>query len=107
MSLFIIPTSQSDSVYEQVTILEGREYFLKFDWSRREEAWYLSIFDQDENPLALGIKVVVGLPLLYRETNPKLPQGLLIAVDLSSADSDPLLTDLGTRVALLYEEAAA
>jgi hypothetical protein len=107
MSLFSIPTSQTDTVYRQVTLLDGREYVLAFDWSARESEWYLSIFDQDENPLALGIKVVVGLPLLYRETNPALPPGLLAAIDLARGDLDPAVDDFGTRVLLLYQEAEA
>lgn len=106
MSLFIIPTSQTEEVYQQVTILDGKEYVLKFDWSRREQEWYLSIFDQDENPIALSIKVVVNLPLLYRETNTSLPPGLLVAIDSARQGGDPGLDDFGTRALLLYREAA-
>ena len=106
MSVLIVPTSQTDTLYEQVTILDGREYVLKFDWSTREEAWYFSIYDQDEVALATNIKLVISLPLLYRETNKALPPGLLMAVDLSGDDAEAGVSDLGTRVALLYEEAA-
>ena len=106
MSLLIVPSSVTDTLYEEVVILENREYTLTFRWSTRDDAWYLSIYDQDGNSLALGIRVVINIPLLRRETKATLPKGLLMAVDLSGKDTEPAVDDLGTRVVLMYEEAA-
>ncbi len=98
-----IPTDTSSLYWDQVTQLEGIEYTLQFRWAVREGCWYLGIYDQDANPLALSIRLVVSFPLLRRFTDPRLPPGVLFCCDMSGADQDIVdYTDLGTRVLLTY-----
>jgi hypothetical protein len=101
---WIIPTPRNSRLYREVVELEGREYVLHLDWSERDESWYLSIYDQDEVPLALGLRLLVGHPLLKGQTNPKLPPGFMTVVDSTGLDVDPGLTDIGTRAFLVYED---
>ena len=108
----IIPTSTELSDYRQVTSLDGRDYVLRFLYNTREDRWYLTISDQDEDPIVSGIKVVAEIDLLKRVTDERRPPGILVARDLSAPDpsatvpkilsEDPGLTDLGGRVTLLY-----
>jgi hypothetical protein len=87
------------------TVLDGREYLLKFRWNGRAGKWYLSLYDQDESPIYEGIKLVVNFPLLgARVVDERRPPGELMALDPSS-DRDPGLYDLGTRVILQYIDA--
>ncbi len=90
MSLYRIDTSAAkDSLYfDQLTQLDGREYLLRFLWSDRESCWYLSIYDQDENGLALGVKLVVRWNLLRRFRDTRLPAGVLFVADLSGTNQE-------------------
>lgn len=103
MSFLVVDTTDPSLFYEQITQLDGFEYLLRFIWSDRESRWYLNLYDQDENPLALGIGIKVGWPLLHRFKDPRLPPGLLMAVDTSGAGIDAQApTDLGDRILLMY-----
>jgi hypothetical protein len=103
MSYLTIDTDPTPDYYDQLTQLDGREYLLEFYWSTREGAWYLNILDQNETPIALWLKVVVGWPLLYGQTDPRLPPGQLVAFDMSGAQQEIVdKSDLNTRVLLTY-----
>jgi hypothetical protein len=108
MSYLVIDTDSAatDTYWDQLTQLDGREYLLRFRWMDRRSVWSLNIYDQDENPLALGIVLKVSWPLLRRFQDPRLPPGLLMCLDTSGKDLDPrAATDLGTRVILMYTTA--
>lgn len=82
--------------------LDGRTYGLSFRWNDRLEQWCLDVFDGDGGRLVSGVRVVVGVPLLQRFRDPRLPQGLLAAVDTDGGNLDPGFADLGRRVVLSY-----
>lgn len=97
-----IPVTSAQTLYTQVTTLDGQEYNLTFAYNFRELAWYLDVTDVNQVPIAAGIKVVVDWDLLKRCVDPRRPPGVLFANDLSGAGLDPGLDDFGTRVELLY-----
>lgn len=102
-----IDTDSSSLFYEQITQLDGREYLFRFLWCDRESAWYLYIYDQGNNPLALSIRLVVLSPLLRRFVDPRLPPGLLFCQDMTGQGKDiETADDLGTRVLLAYADEA-
>lgn len=103
MALRIINTSTELSGYTQRTILDGREYLLRFLWNMREAKWYLSIADQTGSPIVDGIKVVADFPLTRRIVDERCFPGSLIAMDTSEKGLDPGLTELGDRVVLVYD----
>ena len=45
---------------------------------------------------------MLGYPLISIYRDIRLPAGTLVAIDTSSKDEEPGLTDLGERVKLLY-----
>lgn len=107
-----LDTDSSVDYYDQLTQLDGVEYLLRFLWSERSGCWRLNIYDQDENPLALNVKLVVSGPkpkdkpapsLLRRFKDPRLPQGRLYIADMSGQFEDVKeKTELGTRCLLVY-----
>lgn len=56
------------------TVLTENEYLLNFRWNTRAEFWTMDIYDLEEVPIILGIKLVIGYPLLsqrkYLQTCP-------------------------------------
>ncbi len=104
MSYFTLDTDPTSLYYDQTTQLDGREYLMVFQWATREACWYLGLYDQNETPIALGIRLVVSWPLLRRfATDPRLPPGVLFCADLTGQNADIVEpTDLGSRVLLTY-----
>ncbi len=107
----IIPVFPSEPLYQERVRLEDRDYIFRFDWSNREQRFYVSLFDQDEQPLLRGLKIVANWDLLsLHHANLAVPPGQLIPMDLEQGGVPPTFDDFGTRVRLFYyteEEAAA
>lgn len=105
MSFLAIDTStaQTATYWDQITQLDGVQYFLEFIWSGRESCWYMSILDQSQNYLATGLRLNINWNLLRRFQNPELPQGLLYCIDVTNTNTDiQRSTDLGVNVQLCY-----
>lgn len=104
----IIPTLE-DPYYQQRTRIEGRDYVLSFAYNEREERWYLTISDEEEDPIATGVKLVSNWPLLgpYRYDD-RCPPGELAVSDISGDGSPPAQLELGEgkRCELFYFTAA-
>lgn len=98
-----IPVFPEVPLYSERVTLDGKEYLLQFDWSDREQRWYLSISKADGTLIKTGVKVVANWPLLRKCVDVNQPPGVLMAVDLSpNGGEPPSLDDFGLRVKLLY-----
>lgn len=108
MAIVVLDTSTdpNTTAYEQFVDLEGRTFLLKFDYSSRDDSWYLSIYDQDEDPIVCGKRVRIGVSILRGEVDARLPDGILMAVDTTEDHEEAGLEDLGARVKLVYLEVA-
>jgi hypothetical protein len=105
MATFIIPTRTDSEHYEEQVELDGVVYGLKFAWNHRASGWFLSLAKQDGTPILSGLRIVADWPLLHYCSHPDKPGGNLMAMDTSGAGLDPGLTELGSRVLLMYQEA--
>jgi hypothetical protein len=90
--------------YTVETTLEGTGYLFEFRWNARDDSWYMQISDTSENVLLAGVRVVADFPLTSRFTKAGLFPGALFAVDTGGEGVPPTLTDLGSRVVLVYFE---
>lgn len=108
MAYRILPTSQTESDYRQITALDGVDYELRFRWNTRVRAWFCGIWDMDGNVLAAPRKLVLGAIVFRynRAADDRMPQGIFYLVDVTSNGTDAGLRDLGTRVFLCYAEKA-
>lgn len=95
MTVQLIPTSDAP-YYSQRVKLEGRDYLFRFAYNEREERWRLSIFDDEESPLLLGLKLVTNWELLqHYKADTRLPPGELWVMCTSGDDEPPKLDELG------------
>jgi hypothetical protein len=107
MAALLIPIATGAAYSTQKTRLEGRDYVLRLSYNEREERFYLSILDEEEEPLVEGIKVIANWPLLrHYRYDPRLPPGELMATDLTGANTPPTIDELGEgrRVEITYFE---
>lgn len=85
--------------------LDGATYTIALAWNERDAAWYLTLQTAEEETILASRKVVIDLPLWSRFKDPRLPPGVLLAIDTTGAGLDAGLDDLGRRVQLLYYSA--
>lgn len=104
--VLVLPTSTDTARYSFRIELDSVHYRFGFNWNNRASHWYFSIRDRNDVLLLASRRVVVGFPLLNRFRDPRLPAGMLDAIDTSGKDTDPGFADLGDRVKLLYTEAS-
>jgi len=94
------------SVFEVSTLFGDEPVRLRFRWNVRANgdagAWFMDVRDQDERPVILGVKLVLGVNLCRRSAHPIFQHSLLRLVDTSRTHREATLDDLGTRVVLLH-----
>jgi hypothetical protein len=97
-----LPTFTNLARYSFESELDNAKFKFSFGWSERAGHWLMNIADASNTVLISGRRVVVGIPLLSRFRDIRLPKGILLAHDTSGNDVEPGFADLGTRVKLLY-----
>lgn len=101
-----LPIEQNSSHFRFRTELDGATYTFEFRWNDRWDAWLMSIGDAEGNPVASGVRVVINMPLVSHLSDPRLPPGVLMAIDTTGQNLDAGYQDLGRRVPLMYTTAA-
>lgn len=100
-----IPTLLDEPFYTIRARLEDRDYTLKFRYSTRQARYYLSIYDEDETPLVVGLKLVTNLALLrFYHHRPNMPPGELMVTCMTADVRPPEFGELGAdqRCQLTY-----
>lgn len=103
-----VPVPNEFAFFRQTTQLDGVEYVLLFQFNQRMCCWYVSIFDEDDEPIVVGRRLNVDVPIGRGVRDDRFPEGRLMTVDqyedLAAGKADPGFTDLGVRHLLLYFE---
>lgn len=103
-----VPVQIDTPLYVERVTLDGKDYLLRFDWSGRENRWFLDLGTVDEIWLRKGVKIIANWPLFRTLIDARKPPGQLFAIDLSAPTGDPPeFADLGRRVKLFYFPAKA
>lgn len=115
MSVYVIPTIPGEPHYDFGTTIDGVGYIIAVKWNERDKAldaagniitdgaFYFSVYDVGGEPLATGVKIVLGAYLGRRYVSiPLFANGVFIAYDTSGKGIDAGINDLGSRVLLLY-----
>lgn len=102
MASVALPIIAGRAWYDYRVSLSGTKYTVELRWNSRSEHWTLSLYTADGDPIVVGRRVVVGIPLFRRYRDDRLPAGTLVAVDTTDREQDPGFNDLGNRVQLVY-----
>jgi len=107
MSNLFIPVPSGDSPpSEQRTLLDNVSYRMTFRYNARTDSWMLDVATADGVPLVQGIRIRNNRALLKQHTSAELPAGVIAAVALAEPGLEVGRDDFGTRVVLVYAEAA-
>ena len=93
---------QSMTATTQTVVLDGQRYRFDFRYNKRDDSWYMSLFDANDDPLVLGIALALGLDLLFPYRYKAVPPGPLFVEDLSRTDTECGLDGFDSRCVLLY-----
>lgn len=106
MAFLEIPVLEDNFRWVQETTLDGVRFLLHFSWNEREGAWYVSLHDVDDNPIATGARIVANWFLFLRKVDTEVvPAGRFFVADTTGSGVDPGKDELGERVKLIYIEA--
>jgi len=103
--VYILDTETDGSAhYWLEQLLDGETFHLKFDWNSRSESWYLSLYDEDKEPIKgfIGERLAAGSVVGVTSRDEKQPAGFLYVNSPSNVEAT--LTTLGTDVELIYIE---
>jgi len=100
-----ITTATADGEITFDVELDGPTYTLQLSFCEQSQLWYMNVFlltNTTSTPIALGVALVVNVPLLINNQLADRPAGELILV----GTVDPARTDLGSTCVLRYYDAA-
>jgi hypothetical protein len=106
MTVQVIPTPDGTTPFAtQTTTLDGVPYLLTFQYSQREDRWFLLLSTVDGSPIYGAVKLVLNWPLFAQCRDTRRPPGQFYVVsNTQSDDSPPGLNELAptARCALTY-----
>lgn len=101
--MLIIPFRESSNFREQIQ-LSGTLFYLKFTWNALNEFWLMDIYNSNELPLILGVKIVPEYPLIYQFVVDGKPIGEIVCHNVVNAPSEIGRFDMNQKFALVYYE---
>jgi len=97
----IIPFKQPAKWQEQIE-LDRIIYILEFTWNALNEFWTMNIYNRNEEPLILGIKIVPNFPLLKAYTVFGKPEGEIICQNIINSPDTISRFDMSQKFELVY-----
>ncbi len=99
----IIPFKEAASWTMQIT-LTNQIFNLAFVWNALNQYWIMSIYDRNQNPIVVGIKVVPNFDLTSQFVNVNLPLGDIVCQNILDKWTDIARFDMGETTELIYYE---
>ncbi|HEX5035128.1 MAG TPA: hypothetical protein VFW62_11675 [bacterium] len=104
--MFRIPVDSAQPSYRLRLEIEDRTYIFRFYFNERSNRWIMSIYDDQEQQIVVGMALNVNFALLGQYADQRLPPGEIILFDTSEKNQECGRDDLGNRCVLLYDDAA-
>lgn len=105
MALKKIPLTSDFPNYEIRIELDGVVFNMAFRYNTREGRWFMDIKDASDVMLVAGIKLILGVQLIERFQDIRLPFGSLFMINEDNSTEEPGRSNLGINALMLYEEA--
>lgn len=101
-----IPFLTSKNHYRLSVPLQNEQFIFDVRWNSRDEAWYLDLREEDQTPILLGIKLLVGAPIGEGSNHEFFRTRTFEVVDTSGLGVDAGYDDLGARVQMVVTDAS-
>lgn len=96
-----IPFLKSDTNYTLICPIDDQTYKFDVHWNSRDKAFYFNMYQDNDFPVAINVKVVLGVTLARRSQHPFFNNRRMMAVDSSGSGLDPGYDDLNGRVVVV------
>ena len=100
----IIPFKEPGAWQAQIT-LTNVIYILFFKWNALNKYWIMDIYDRNDQPILLGVKVVTNYNLTKQFVVSGMPSGEIICQNIFDNWNDIERFDMGQTTELIYYEA--
>lgn len=90
------------SNFKQQLVLDGELFVLEFTWNALNEFWVMNIYNRDELPVLLGIKIIPNFALIGAYSVPGIPKGEIICHNVVSDRGEIERFDIGQKFELIY-----
>jgi hypothetical protein len=104
MAIQKIPVDSVRTNKEFRTELDGIFYLLSFRFNSRATIWMMNVSDENSNIIVSGIALLLGVDLLGRFQDSRLPAGSLFLNNFSEENVEATRDNLGEDVLLLYNQ---
>ena len=101
--MIALPFLTSETNYILNCPIDDTQYMFDVRWNSRDEAWYFDMYETDDTPVVLNVKIVVGLPLGIQSQHDFFKNHLITAIDTSGQGKDPGFDDLNARVKVVVQ----
>lgn len=98
----VIPFLPSIPEQELTVSTDQGLFILTARWNNLEEAWYLDVAETNLDPIATGLKAVLGVRMGRTCTHEFFQGCALFMYDLSGDDLEATFDDFGVRVIMVY-----
>ena len=99
----IIPFKDNAQWKQQIE-LNNETFILSFKWNALNEYWSMNIYDQNESPLVLGIKIVTQFNLTEQLVQSGMPQGDILCENIIGGFEKIKRNDMGLTNELVFFE---
>lgn len=93
--------------FQVLTELEGILYVFNFVFNFRTDLWSMDILNSEESEIVTGIPIVLGVDLIDRFSDERLPPGNLFGLNIKEENVEAGENDLNENYFIIYEEANA
>src|SRR5262245_59116948 len=99
----MLPLVPSVGEYRFSTTINEVDYVVNVRWNAEGEVWILDFYDEDEQPIALSVPILLGTHLGRHHSHALFKDGAFVARDLGDGgNTEATYDDLGTRVIVVY-----
>lgn len=103
MPLILPTTASPEAPVEVETALGDVQVTLRLTWGVRSRSWTIDLYTPEGDPILVGVRLVLGLPLWRGARDARLPAGVVLPVRIGGAgDPGPLDLETGAVQVLYY-----
>ena len=104
MATVEVPTTSIHERYKQQVELESENFIMRIRYNKRAQAWFVDLFDTDNNAIVFGRRAVIDWPIYQQFRHLATPNGFTKFVDTTNTKVEAGRNELGTRVVMLYTD---
>lgn len=101
MAQFTIPLENNRN-FSFLVKLDGPQFLIRMRWNVRDEAFYMDILDDQNDPVILGKRLSRNVAALGSVTRENRPQGSLVFVENGNKVTEATPETLGISHELVY-----